>query len=148
MTAGGTPVRPAFLPAEDRLVTALGPHRVDITVPGAATGQSVGATVFTHEPIYEPGTHVHESWSKFAYVLTGTYHFTLDTRPFIATGSDLLVIPAGVAHGFTTQTGGRLLFVSWPAGNEQMFAEVGQLGPAASAEQIAEVWRRFDTWPV
>ena len=56
-----------------------------------------------------------------------------------------MVVPRGSYHTFVTATGGRLLFVSAPAGNEELFLELGRLGPAASAEQMAEVNLRFAT---
>jgi hypothetical protein len=39
----------------------------------------------------------------------------------------------------------KVLFVCGPAGNEQMFLELARLEPGASAEESAEVERRFGT---
>jgi hypothetical protein len=55
------------------------------------------------------------------------------------------VVPKGSQHTFTTPTGGRMLFVSAPAGNEEMFLEMGRLGPDATPEQFADLNARFQT---
>ena len=56
-----------------------------------------------------------------------------------------MVVPRGSYHAFVTATGGKLLFVSAPSGNEELFLEIGRLGPDASPEQLAEVDKRFAT---
>jgi hypothetical protein len=38
-----------------------------------------------------------------------------------------------------------LLFASAPAGNEELFLELGRLGPDASLEQVTELDKRFAT---
>lgn len=54
-------------------------------------------------------------------------------------------MPQGSQHAFTTATGGRVLFVCTPSGNEEMFLEIGALGPQPALEQLAEVSARFGT---
>jgi hypothetical protein len=46
---------------------------------------------------------------------------------------------------FVTATGGRMLFVSSPAGNEEFFLELGRLGPDPAPDQTSEVNGRFTT---
>jgi hypothetical protein len=49
------------------------------------------------------------------------------------------------SHIASTATGGRVLFVCTPSGNEEMFLEIGALGPQPAPEQLAEVSARFGT---
>ena len=43
------------------------------------------------------------------------------------------------------EVGGKLLFVSAPAGNEELFIELGRLGSDPTAEQLAAIDERFAT---
>ncbi|MGW5431549.1 hypothetical protein ACWET9_30750 [Streptomyces sp. NPDC004059] len=56
-----------------------------------------------------------------------------------------VIVPKGGYHTFTTPTGGRALFVSSPAGNEELFLEMGELGPQPTPEQLADLNARFHT---
>ncbi|MEU7875188.1 hypothetical protein [Dactylosporangium sp. NPDC049140] len=46
---------------------------------------------------------------------------------------------------FTTATGGKLLFVRSPSGNEEMFLEMGELGHTATSDQLKALSERFET---
>jgi hypothetical protein len=56
-----------------------------------------------------------------------------------------VVVPRGAYHTFVTPTGGKLLFASVPAGNGELFEELGRLGPNPPADQVADIDRRFGT---
>jgi hypothetical protein len=56
-----------------------------------------------------------------------------------------VVVPKGSFHAFTTATGGGMLFACSPSGNEELFVQMGRLGPDATAEQLSELNDRFHT---
>ncbi len=56
----------------------------------------------------------------------------------------------GSQHAFTTATGGRVLFVCSPSGNEEMFLEIGALGTGGTNQayyrmgpELGSVWREI-----
>jgi len=120
-----------------------GPHRPEILVHGAGVDGALGAFVFHHDVIAENPPHAHRDFMKILYILEGSYDFRVGDAEFSGGPGTLVVVPRGSHHTFVTATGGKVLFVSAPAGNEQMFAELARLGPGASPEQAAEVEQRF-----
>jgi mannose-6-phosphate isomerase-like protein (cupin superfamily) len=130
---------------EGELLDLGGPHRPEILVRGADVDGALGAFVFHHDVITENPPHAHHDFTKIAYILDGTYHFRVGDAEFSGAAGTTVVVPRGSYHTFVTPTGGRLLFVSSPAGNEELFLELGRLGPGASAEQVAAVNKRFAT---
>ena len=135
----------AIAPGAGRLLDLGGPHRPEILVRGADVGQALGAFIFHHGVITENPPHAHHNFMKIAYVLDGTYAFRVGTAEFEGGPGTTVVVPRGAYHTFTTATGGRLLFVSAPSGNEELFVELGALGPNPTPEQLAEVNTRFAT---
>ncbi len=73
------------------------------------------------------------------------YDFRVGDATFSGGPGTIVVVPKGSQHTFTTPTGGRMLFVSSPAGNEEMFLERGRLGPEATPERLEELNARFQT---
>ena len=123
-----------------------GPHRPEILVHGAGLEDgALGAFVFHHDVIAENPPHAHQDFMKILYVLDGVYDFRVGDAEFSGGPGTTVVVPRGSYHTFVTATGGKILFVSAPAGNEQMFLELGRLGPAASPEQAIAVEKRFMT---
>jgi mannose-6-phosphate isomerase-like protein (cupin superfamily) len=135
----------AVQPGEGEILDLGGPHRPEILVRGADVRHALGAFIFHHDVITENPPHAHLDWMKIAYVLDGSYDFRVGDAEFSGGAGTMVVVPRGSYHTFVTATGGRLLFVSVPAGNEELFLELGRLGTAASTEQTAEVDRRFAT---
>jgi mannose-6-phosphate isomerase-like protein (cupin superfamily) len=135
----------AVQPGNGELLDLGGPHRPEILVRGADVHGALGAFVFHHDVITENPPHAHNDFMKIAYVLDGMYYFRVGDAEFSGEAGTTVVVPRGSYHTFTTPTGGRLLFVSAPAGNEELFVELGRLGPDASPEQLAEVDKRFAT---
>lgn len=121
----------------------LGPHWLEVLARGVDTADALGAFVFTHDKIVENPPHAHLDYGKFLYVLDGQYHFRVGDALFSGEPGTLVLVPRGSQHTFTTPTGGRVLFVCSPSGNEEMFLEMGKLGPDASPEQMADVADRF-----
>lgn len=130
---------------EGEIVELGGPHRPEILVRGAEVGGALGAFVFHHDVITENPPHAHHDFMKIAYVLAGVYDFRVGDAEFSGGAGTTVIVPRGSYHSFVTATGGKLLFVSSPAGNEELFLELGRLGPGASPEQLAKVDERFAT---
>lgn len=135
----------AVRPGAGERVDLGGPHWLEVLVRGADVGQALGAFVFTHDVIEENPPHAHHGFMKIAYVLDGEYDFRVGDATFSGGPGTLVVVPKGSQHTFTTPTGGRMLFVSSPAGNEEMFLEMGRLGPDAAPERFEELNARFQT---
>jgi len=114
-----------------------GPNWLDVLLRGAEVEGALGVFVFTHARMADNPPHAHLGFMKILYVLEGEYEFR------VGGPGTLVVVPRGSQHVFTTATGGRVLFVCCPAGNEEMFLELGRLGPNASEAQLAEVRDRF-----
>ncbi|MGA2521262.1 MAG: cupin domain-containing protein [Acidimicrobiales bacterium] len=112
---------------------------------GADVGGAMGVFVFTHPVIPQNPPHAHSGFAKILYVLEGEYQVRVGNAVFDAAPGTLVVVPRGSHHSFTTDTGGRILFVCAPSGNEEMFLEIDGLGPAATVEQLGEVMTRFGT---
>ncbi|MFF5287795.1 cupin domain-containing protein [Paractinoplanes globisporus] len=132
-------------PGEGELIELGGPHRPEIIVRGKEVGGALGVFVFHHDVIAENPPHAHHGFMKIAYVLEGEYHFRVGDAEFSGGPGTTVVVPQGSYHTFVTPTGGKLLFVSAPAGNEELFEEIGRLGPDPSAEQLAAIDERFAT---
>jgi quercetin dioxygenase-like cupin family protein len=122
--------------------------RPEILLQGADVDEALGAFVFHHDVITENPPHAHQDFMKILYVLDGVYDFRVGDAEFSGGAGTLVVVPRGSHHTFVTATGGKMLFVSAPAGNEQMFLELARLGPGASPEQAAEVEKRFGMTPL
>jgi quercetin dioxygenase-like cupin family protein len=136
----------AVVPGEGRRVQTGGPHWLEVLLRGADTGGAIGAFVFHHDVIVENPPHAHGSFAKIAFVLEGEYEFRVGDAVFAGPPGSLVYVPQGSQHTFTTASGGRMLFVSVPAGNEELFLEMGQLGPDASADDLAALNKRFNTY--
>lgn len=122
-----------------------GPHRPEILVRGHQVDEALGAFVFTHGVIPENPPHAHLGFMKIIYILEGQYEFRVGDAEFSGGPGTLVVVPQGSHHTFTTATGGRALFVCSPSGNEELFVEMGELGPHPTAEQLAELNARYRT---
>jgi mannose-6-phosphate isomerase-like protein (cupin superfamily) len=120
-----------------------GPHRPEILLNGADVDGALGTFVFHHDVITENPPHAHQDFMKSLYILEGVYDFRVGDAEFSGGPGTLVVVPRGSYHTFVTATGGKMLFASSPAGNEQMLVELGRLGPVALPGQAAEVEKRF-----
>jgi quercetin dioxygenase-like cupin family protein len=124
----------------------LGPHWLEVLVRGVDVDQALGAFVFTHDPIAVNPPHAHGGFMKIAFVLDGEYSFRVGDATFDGGPGTVVVVPSGSQHSFTTQTGGKMLFVCSPAGNEELFLEIGKLGPGPDSDKVAEINERFQTF--
>lgn len=123
----------------------LGGSWLEVLLRGAGSGGQFGAFVFHHAVIAENPPHAHQGFAKLLYILDGQYEFRVGDATFSGGPGSLVLVPQGSQHAFTTGTGGRVLFVCTPPGNEEMFLEIGALGPGATPEQLAQVSTRFGT---
>jgi mannose-6-phosphate isomerase-like protein (cupin superfamily) len=123
----------------------LGPHWLEVLAQGSRTSSSLGAFVFVHDVITANPPHAHLDFAKVLYVLEGEYSFRVGDSTFDGGPGTLVYVPRGSHHAFTTSTGGRVLFVCAPAGNEEMFLELGRLGSDATADVMAVLYDRFKT---
>lgn len=135
----------AVAPGGGTRVETGGPHWLEVLVRGAEVDGALGVFVFTHGVIEDNPPHAHHGFMKILYVLEGQYRFRVGDTEFSGGPGTLAVVPRGSAHTFTTETGGRILFVSSPSGNEEFFLEMGKLGPAPAPEQLADLNVRFQT---
>ena len=99
---------------------------------------------FRHGPIEANPPHAHLGFAKVLYVLEGHYDFRVGDVESSGGPGTVVVVPRGSQHTFTT-TGGRILFVCSPAGNEEMFIELDAAGPEVTPEQISDITARWQT---
>ncbi|MEU0188055.1 cupin domain-containing protein [Streptomyces sp. NBC_00510] len=132
-------------PGEGTRVETGGKHWLEVLVRGKDVEDALGVFVFTHDVITENPPHAHHDFMKIIYVLEGQYDFRVGEATFSGGPGTVIVVPKGSQHTFTTATGGRALFVSSPAGNEEMFVEMGKLGSRPTPEQLDELHARFST---
>ncbi|MFG1654893.1 cupin domain-containing protein [Micromonospora sp. NPDC049275] len=135
----------AVAPGEGELIQLNGPHRPEILVRGAEVGEALGAFLFHHDVITENPPHAHHDFMKVMFVLEGEYQFRVGDAEFSGGPGTTVVVPRGAYHTFVTRTGGKVLFISAPAGNEKLFEELGRLGPNPTEAQLAEIDERMKT---
>jgi mannose-6-phosphate isomerase-like protein (cupin superfamily) len=125
----------AVQPGKGELIQLGGPHRPEILVRGGEVDGALGAFVFHHDVITENPPHAHHNFMKIAYILEGEYEFRVGDAEFSGGPGTTVVVPRGAYHTFLTATGGKMLFVSAPSGNEDLFVELGRLGPNPTADR-------------
>jgi quercetin dioxygenase-like cupin family protein len=123
----------------------VGESWLEVLLRGSQADGQFGAFVFHHAAIPENPPHAHQDFAKVLYILDGHYEFRVGNAAFSGGPGCLVLVPKGSQHAFTTATGGRVLFVCTPSGNEEMFLEIGVLGPEPSPDQLALVNTRFHT---
>jgi mannose-6-phosphate isomerase-like protein (cupin superfamily) len=132
-------------PGEGEPVDLGGPDWPEILVRGADVSGALCAFALHHGVITDNPPHAHHGFVKIICVLDGGYYFRVGDAEFSVGPGTTVVVPRGSYHTFMTATGGRLLCVCAPAGNEELLLELGRLGPDARPERTAEVYRRFAT---
>lgn len=133
----------AVQPGDGEMVDLGGPHTPEILVRGEEVNDAMGVFLFHHDVIPANVPHSHDTFMKVMYVLEGEYQFRVGSAEFAGGPGTTVVVPRGTYHSFVTPTGGKVLFTCSPSGNEEMFRELGRLGPNPSAEQVAQVHERF-----
>jgi quercetin dioxygenase-like cupin family protein len=95
--------------------------------------------------------HLHRGFEESFYVLDGRFVFTLGEEQREATPGTYILVPRNTRHTITADDGGgRFLTLMDPGGIEDMFFELGQLGPDALRDPAvrAAVSARYDSIPV
>lgn len=95
--------------------------------------------------------HLHRGFEESFYVLDGRFVFTLGEEEREATPGTFILVPRNTAHTITADDGGgRFLTLMVPGGLEDMFFELGQLGPDALRDPAARaaISARYDSVPV
>lgn len=95
--------------------------------------------------------HLHRGFEESFYVLDGRFVFTLGEEEREATPGTYILVPRNTAHTITADDGGgRFLTLMVPGGLEDMFFELGRLGPDALRDPAARaaVSARYDSIPV
>jgi quercetin dioxygenase-like cupin family protein len=118
-------------------------HSLEVTLRGTDVGGAMGVFVFTHGPIREHEAHSHSHFMKILYVIEGNYEFRVGGASFGTGPGGMVVVPKGSSHSFVTEHGGQVLFACSPAGNEEMFLELGRLGPQPAPAELGEVFGRY-----
>jgi quercetin dioxygenase-like cupin family protein len=128
----------------------LGGVGVDFKIPAELTG---GAFSIVEHPL-DPGRlippHIHYREDELSYVLSGEIGVRIGERDYVAGPGSYVFKPRGIPHTFWNAgpEPARLLEVIWPAGFEDFFAELGELGASSSPEEFperrAELARRYD----
>ena len=126
---------------------------VDYLATGASTGGDYGLYRWSMSGRRSgPDPHYHRTLSESFFVLEGTVRLFdgttwLDGRP-----GDFLYVPEGGVHGFRNESGepaSMLILFAPGAPRERYFeglAELATLGERPSEEEMAEFYRRHDTF--
>lgn len=96
-----------------------------------------------------PPPHVHREHDEAFYILDGAFRFVLGHDEFDAPAGTTVIVPRGTRHGFRTQPGGRALLVTFPAGLEGFFVELGDgLAAGRSSDEIRSALAgKYDSHP-
>jgi quercetin dioxygenase-like cupin family protein len=122
----------------DVLHIARGSYR--IIIPGSETNREFAIIEMNVPPGAGPGPHSHKDMEEVFYVASGQVDFRSETGVVIAKAGDTVRIPRGGAvHAFknNTPTEAILICTVYPAGLEEMFAEVAA-GEPSQAKAIGE----------
>jgi quercetin dioxygenase-like cupin family protein len=95
--------------------------------------------------------HLHRGFEESFFVLDGLFTFTVGEQAIEATPGMYLLVPRGTAHTISAANGGgRFLTLMVPGGLEEMFFELGRLGPDAIRDPAARaaISARYDSIPV
>ncbi len=95
--------------------------------------------------------HLHRGFEESFFVLDGSFTFTVGEDAIEATQGMYILVPRGTAHTISAaEGGGRFLTLMVPGGLEEMFFELGRLGPDAIRDPAARaaISARYDSIPV
>jgi mannose-6-phosphate isomerase-like protein (cupin superfamily) len=94
--------------------------------------------------------HLHRGFEESFYVLDGRFFFTLGEEQREALPGSYVLVPRDTRHTIVAdEGGGRLLTLMVPGGLEDMFFELGRMGPDALRDPAARaaVSARYDSIP-
>lgn len=139
-----------FVPAAAGEVLAIGPTQTVVKLPGAASADRLGVVqMHVSADFAGPPPHAHQHVDHLWYVIEGTVELLLGGERVSAKPGDLALVPAGVAHSFSTQGCGPATLLEADVGRalDSYFRELRDaLGTGAvDPRTVAEVMRRHDT---
>jgi quercetin dioxygenase-like cupin family protein len=94
--------------------------------------------------------HLHRAMEESFFVLDGEFTFTVGQDRVMAGPGTYVLVPRGTSHAISAGNGGgRFLAMMVPGGLEEMFFELGGLGPDSirDADVRAAISARYDSVP-
>lgn len=124
--------------------------RVEVKVPSAETGGSLGVLYAAISTGQGPMTHVHQSMDEVFYVLEGEVVFLAGASTFLATKGATVYVPRGTTHSFRAVSIAPAKMISFftPGGFEEFFFDVHALEEESgdmNIEKLMSVVARYDT---
>lgn len=95
--------------------------------------------------------HLHRGMEESFFVLDGEFTFTVGEECVEAGPGTYILVPRGTSHTISAgSVGGRFLTLMVPVGLEEMFFELGGLGPNSIRDPAvrAAISARYDSIPV
>ena len=136
--------------ADEGASVSLGGVGVDFKIPAELTGGAFAIVEHPLDPRRLIPPHIHYKEDELSYVLRGQVGVRIGDQDYVAGPGSYVFKPRGIAHTFWNPTDepAHLLEFIWPAGFEQFFAELAELGetcpPEEFAERRAELARGYD----
>jgi quercetin dioxygenase-like cupin family protein len=91
---------------------------------------------------WSPPPHAHLHATETFYVLEGSYRFVMDDLEQTVVAGQVVSVPAGITHWWTSgPEGARTLVMFVPGGMEGYFAELSHALAAAGDEPLSDAFR-------
>jgi len=115
------------------------PHRSPVgdVLLWKAGEEATGGAYSLHERSVTPGTtslpHIHHELVEAFFVLEGAFEFTVGGRTIAGLPGTFVLVPRGVAHGWTAGGGGpaRALVLFTPSARREFFEKLDDLAQSA-----------------
>jgi quercetin dioxygenase-like cupin family protein len=141
----------AVAPGEGRVVE-LGVTRMRVLAAGeATTGRAFTLAEFAGQAGPWTVPHLHRDMEESFFVLDGEFTSNIGQEEIQSGPGSYLLVPRGTRHLLAAGAeGGRCLVLMVPGGLEEMFFELGELGPDALRDPAvrAAISAKYDSVPV
>jgi quercetin dioxygenase-like cupin family protein len=138
-------------PGEGRIVD-LGIVQMRVLAAGdATTGRAFTLTEFAGGAGPWTVPHLHRGMEESFFVLDGEFTFTVGEEEIESGPGSYVLVPRGTRHVLAAGAGGgRCLVLMVPGGQEDMFFELGELGPDSLRDPgiRAAIAAKYDSIPV
>jgi quercetin dioxygenase-like cupin family protein len=149
-----TPLPKQLKPGEGETLTLLGEPRVFKVTPAENGGACLIFETW-HASGAKIPLHAHREEDEAFFVLNGEFEFLVGPDRLLATAGDLLFVPRGAFHGFTTvgpHTGRLLVTVTPGIQHEGFFLEASELArrqnkPPGKAQLLGLTLKYGWVWP-
>lgn len=120
-------------------------RRYIVHATAAQTGGALGLWELILERDQGIHIHTHTREDEVFRVLEGRFRFWCGDQTVEGGKGFTIALPRNVRHGFrnTGESQGHLLGFVAPGGFEQIFLDLGQLGPSPSEAELAELNRKY-----